>query len=66
MKTQEFKIDGMSCGHCIMAVKKELSKINLESVEVVIGSANVKFDETKIDPAIIETAISEAGFRVRK
>lgn len=66
MTTKEFKIDGMTCGHCVMAVKKELSKLNLESAEVEIGSAQVKFDETKIDSSAIENAISEAGFKVRR
>lgn len=65
MTTKEFKIDGMTCGHCVMAVKKELSKLNLESAEVEIGTAQVKFDETKIEPSTIENAISEAGFKVR-
>lgn len=65
MKTKEFKIDGMTCGHCIMAVKKELSKLNLESAEVEIGSAKVKFDETKTTSNAIENAILEAGYKVR-
>jgi copper chaperone CopZ len=66
MTTQEFKIEGMSCGHCVMAVKKELSKLNLESAEVEIGSAKVNFDETKVDSSLIESAISEAGYKVVK
>jgi copper chaperone len=65
MTAKEFKIDGMTCGHCVMAVKRELSKLNLESAEVEIGTAQVKFDETKIDSSTIENAISEAGFKVR-
>ena len=27
MKQETLKIEGMSCGHCVMAVKKELSKL---------------------------------------
>jgi len=66
MTTQEFKIEGMSCGHCVMAVKKELSKLNLESAEVEIGSAKVNFDETKVNSSTIENAITEAGYKVVK
>lgn len=65
MITQELKIDGMSCGHCVMAVKKELSKLNLETAEVEIGSAKIKFDETKLTASDIEKAINEAGYKVR-
>jgi copper chaperone len=63
---KEFKISGMSCQHCVMAVKKELSEIGVASYEVEIGSAKVSFDETKIEPSSIEKAISEAGFSVIK
>jgi len=66
MTTQEFKIEGMSCGHCVMAVKKELSKLNLESAEVEIGSAKINFDETKVNSSTIENAITEAGYKVAK
>ena len=66
MTTQEFKIEGMSCGHCVMAVKKELSKLNLESADVEIGSDKVNFDETKVNTATIENAIIEAGYKVVK
>ncbi len=66
MTTQEIKIDGMSCNHCVMAVKKELSKVGLENFDVQIGSANVKFDESKVKSETIEKAIEEAGYKVRK
>ena len=64
MTELNYKISGMSCGHCVMAVKKELSKLNLESAEVEIGSAKVKFDETKTDAAAVENAIREAGYGI--
>jgi copper chaperone CopZ len=49
-----------------MAVKKELSKIPIESYEVTIGSAKVVFDDSKAKIEEIEKAIEEAGFKVRK
>ena len=66
MITKEFSIDGMSCNHCVMAVKKELSKTPVESYEVTIGSAEVEFDDKKVKIEDIEKAIEEAGFKVRK
>ena len=65
MVQREFSIEGMSCQHCVMAVQKELA--NLEGVEVRearIGSVSVAYDEAKVDPARIEGAIAEAGYRV--
>ena len=59
-----FKIDGMSCQHCVMAVKKEISKLNVESLEVKIGEAKVQFDETNIKPEDIKKSIVAAGYTV--
>jgi copper chaperone len=65
MKTQEFIIEGMSCGHCVMAVRKELSRLdNVKVDDVQIGKAKVEFDETKIQESTIINAIEEAGYKV--
>lgn len=64
MKKEKYVIDGMSCGHCAMAVKKELSALPFDEVKVEIGSAEVKYDETKINSQQISAAIEEAGYKV--
>jgi len=65
MKTMDLRIEGMSCGHCVMAVKKELSKltgVTVESVEV--GKARVQIDDAAVSPERLKKAIEEAGYRV--
>jgi copper chaperone len=65
LKTQEFKIEGMSCGHCVMAVRKALSRLdNVKVSDVQIGKANVEYDETKTTESSIIIAIDEAGYKV--
>lgn len=65
MKTMDLKIEGMSCGHCVMAVKKELSKVTGVTVESVeIGKARVQVDETAVSPDRLAKAVEEAGYRV--
>ncbi len=66
MKNEIIKIEGMSCGHCVMAVKKELSKLDLNLKNVQIGSAEVEYDEHKVSYADIEKAIEEAGYSISK
>jgi copper chaperone len=59
-------IEGMSCQHCVMRVKKALS--GLEGVKdsaVEIGSAKVTFDETKIGKKEIEETIVKAGYKIK-
>jgi len=64
MKTDKLKIEGMSCLHCVMAVKKELSKLNISVKDVQIGSADIEYDETKVTRNDIEKAVEEAGYKV--
>jgi copper chaperone len=64
MKTQEFKIEGMSCGHCVMAVKVELGELNLDNAEVEIGKVKVDYDESNVSEQDIVSAIEEAGYKV--
>ena len=61
---KELKIEGMSCQHCVMAVQKGLSKLNLKKYEVNIGSAEVEFDENQIKDEMIIKAIEDAGYKV--
>ncbi|MEO8233764.1 MAG: cation transporter [Ignavibacteriota bacterium] len=58
------KIEGMTCHHCVMAVKKELQKLDLQNLDVKIGEATVEYDETKIKEESIKAAIEEAGYKV--
>jgi len=64
MKNEVIKIEGMSCEHCVMAVRKELSKLDLNLKDVKIGSAEVEYDENKVKNSDIEKAIEEAGYKL--
>lgn len=60
----EFNIEGMSCGHCIIAVEKELNKLNIGKKKVKIGKAKVEFDITEVSEEDIKIAIKNAGYTV--
>ena len=62
MKTKTLLIDGMSCQHCGMAVKKELSKLDIKIRDVRIGSAEIDYDDEKVSNAQLEEAVKEAGY----
>ncbi|RJP64504.1 MAG: copper chaperone [Ignavibacteriales bacterium] len=63
MKNEIIQIEGMSCNHCVMAVKKELSKLDLLIKEVSIGKAEVDYDPNKMTLDKIYKAIEEAGYK---
>lgn len=66
MAETKMEIEGMSCQHCVMAVRKALGGVPgiLES-DIQIGSAAVKYDESKIKKEDIEAKIEKAGYKVK-
>jgi copper chaperone len=60
------KIEGMSCQHCVMSVKKALDGIDgVKSSDVSIGTARVVYDELRSDRDKIAKAIQDAGYKAR-
>jgi copper chaperone len=65
MKQIELKINGMTCHHCAMAVRKELARVpGVEVNDVQIGLARVSYDEAKVSDARLRSAVEEAGYTV--
>jgi copper chaperone len=59
------KIEGMSCQHCVMSVKKAVESISgVASADVTIGSAKITFDEAKTGKNEIIKAIQHVGYKV--
>ena len=54
----------MRCNHCVMSVKKNLSKLDLKEFKVEIGSVVVEFDEGKVNEDEIIKSIQAAGYKV--
>ncbi|MDA8083786.1 MAG: cation transporter [Nitrospiraceae bacterium] len=60
------QIDGMSCQHCVMRVKKALEGLNgVTGANVTVGQAEVSFDESTIQTGDIKGAITKAGYRIK-
>lgn len=60
------KIEGMSCQHCVMNVKKAVDGVRgVSSADVSIGSAKIVFDESKTGRDDITSAIQKAGYKVK-
>lgn len=59
-------IEGMSCQHCVMRVKKAIAGLKgINKADVQIGQAKVKFDESLTGKKEIEEAIVKAGYKVK-
>ena len=59
-------IEGMSCQHCVMSVKKAVENIiGVTSAEISIGNAKVTFDGSKTNRNEIAKAVEDAGYKVK-
>ena len=66
MKEITINIDGMSCQHCVMRVKKALEGLSgVSNLSVEVGSARATIDESKIQQADIENAIIKVGYKIK-
>jgi len=66
MKTQEFRVLGMSCGHCITFVSEQLDKLpGVDSVAVDLPTETVTVvSDQPLDPAAIRAAVAAAGYKL--
>jgi len=66
MKQITIRIDGMSCQHCVMRVKRALEGLaGISDLSVEVGSAQVTFDESKIQQSDVENAVIKAGYKIK-
>lgn len=61
---EQFKVEGMSCQHCVMAVKKELNKLEAKDYKVEIGLVEIDLEKNHLTNEQIKRAIENAGYKV--
>jgi copper chaperone len=65
MTQETIKVEGMSCGHCQMRVKKaieEVEGVRKADVDLQKKQAVIEYDEEKANSEKIKAAIREAGY----
>jgi len=66
MTTTEYRVDGMTCGHCVDAVRSEvgaLSGVSAAQVELATGTLTV-VSAAPLDTAAVRAAVEEAGYQL--
>lgn len=66
MATTSFTVVGMTCGHCVAAVRTELSALpGVSAVDVDLDSGAVTVTSADaLDEAAVAAAVDEAGYQV--
>lgn len=62
--TSIFKVDGMSCHHCIKAIEKQFEKAGLKNYKVQIGLIEIDLDENIITVEKLKSIVEEAGYNI--
>lgn len=58
-----YRVDGMSCEHCRLAITGELGQVaGVSSVDVDLDAKLVRVRGTGVDAAAVIAAIDEAGY----
>ncbi len=63
--SKTIRIEGMSCGHCVKAVREALERVDGIRVHTVeIGTAVFEIDDSVADFDTVSRAVEEAGYTV--
>lgn len=66
MEQTTIAIQGMSCGHCVAAVRGALAGLDgVQVQEVTVGSATVAYDPRAVSAEQIAAAIEDEGYAVQ-
>lgn len=66
MATSTYIVTGMTCGHCVSAVQKEIGGIEgVTGVDVDLASGRVEVtSQAPLSDAAIAAAVDEAGYQL--
>jgi copper chaperone len=64
--TTTYRVEGMTCGHCVSSVSNEISKLDgVTDVEVVLTTGEVTVtSDTPVDENAMRAAVDEAGYEL--
>lgn len=67
MERITLKVSGMSCGHCVQAVRKAIAGVEGVTLEdVAIGSATVSYDPARTTVGALVDAVADAGYEAQE
>ena len=58
-----FKIDDMTCGHCVQTITQAVKGVDAgATLRIDLASHRVEIDSTKLDASRLQNAIADAGY----
>jgi copper chaperone CopZ len=64
-ETREYTVQGMTCSHCVLSVREEVSEVRgVSAVDVDLDSGRLTVTGESIDDEAVRAAVAEAGYEV--
>lgn len=65
MNTTEYQVTGMTCGHCEMSIREEVSAVpGVQEIQVSAQTGKLVVTSTSnLDDAAVLAAVEEAGYQ---
>ena len=65
MNTREYQVTGMTCGHCEMSIREEVSTVSgVQEIHVSAQTGKLIITSIEgVDEAAVITAVDEAGYQ---
>ena len=65
MDEKTYTVTGMTCAHCVLSVREEVSEVaGVEALDVDLVTGRLAIRGDGIDDAAIAEAVTEAGYEV--
>jgi copper chaperone len=65
MSEKTYIVVGMTCAHCVLSVREEVSELaGVAAVEVDLESGRLRVPGEQIRDAAVRAAVAEAGYEV--
>ncbi|TAK29037.1 MAG: copper chaperone [Myxococcaceae bacterium] len=67
MRSATMVIDGMTCGGCVVSVKRVLERVpGVSDLQVEVGEARLTVDDALVTEAALRQSVERAGFEVEE
>jgi copper chaperone len=65
MRSATMMIEGMTCGGCVVSVKRVLERVpGVSDLSVEVGEARLTVDDALVSEATLRQTVERAGFEV--
>ena len=62
---RDFSVQGMTCDHCVLSVREEVSEVpGVDAVDVDLASGRVTVTGLDFSDDAVRVAVAEAGYEV--